>query len=395
VTGATLTPVPDSDQHIAPEGRRPSRRGFLIVLVVVVVVVIAGAVAAALRLRLLPRSLDPLAGPSSNGVNDNLDGTSLETVVRQDVSSQTTTGGTLGYSGDYSVINQAQGVLTSLPQVGQIVEQGQSLYQVDGASVVLLYGSTPAYRSLSAGASASDLTGPDVKELNADLVALGYVSSADLSPSSNQFSSWTTDGVERLQAAMGVEQTGTLELGQAVFLPTAARITEVHGTLGEQAPPGQPLLTASSTTRVVTVELDADEQSYLAVGDEVGISLPNGQNTPGTVTSIGSVATAGSQGGSPTVPVLISPTDPSATGSLDQAPVNVTITEQTVKNALVVPIAALLARSDGSYEVETVDARGVHRLVPVSLGLFDDDAGVVQVEDTTLEPGDRVVVPAS
>ncbi|HEX4216661.1 MAG TPA: HlyD family efflux transporter periplasmic adaptor subunit, partial [Candidatus Dormibacteraeota bacterium] len=232
-------------------------------------------------------------------------------------------------------------------------------------------------------------------ELNADLVALGYVSGSDLSPASNQFSSWTEYGVERLQAAIGVEQTGTLALGQVVFLPTAARITAVHGTLGSQAPPGQALLTASSTTRQVTVNLDADEQSDLAVGDQVGISLPNGRSTPGRVSSIGSVAAAGSGGGSPTVPVLITPTDPSATGSLDQAPVNVTITEQTVKDALVVPVAALLARTDGTYQVETVDGRGRHHLVPVGLGLFDDADGLVQVTDTRLQPGDRVVVPAS
>ena len=395
MSDAVLSPAPEGPEPASGQpDRRPSRRVFLIVLAVVVVVV-AAAVVAALRLRLLPRSLDPFAKASPGGVTDNGATTSLTAVVRRDISSQTQAGGTLGYAGDYSIVNQAQGVLTSLPEVGQVVEQGQSLYQVDGASVVLLYGATPAYRSLSAGATAADVTGPDVKELNADLVALGYISSSELSPSTNEFSSWTEYGVERLEAAMGVEQTGTLALGQAVFLPTAARITAVHGTLGSQAPPGQELLTASSTTRQVTVNLDAAEQSYLAVGDEVGISLPNGQSTPGTVTSVGSVATAGSGGGSPTVAVLITPTDPSATGSLDQAPVNVTITEQTVKNALVVPVAALLARSDGSYEVETVDGRGKHHLVPVSLGLFDDADGVVQVTDTELQPGQRVVVPAS
>ena len=51
---------------------------------------------------------------------------------------------------------------------------------MNGAPVVLLYGATPAYRdSLAEGATAADVTGPDVEELNADLVALGYVTSAD------------------------------------------------------------------------------------------------------------------------------------------------------------------------------------------------------------------------
>ena len=75
----------------------------------------------------------------------------LHTVARQDLSSQTQVSATLGYAGSYSVVNQAQGTVTSLPAVGQVVTQGQVLYQVSGAPVVLLYGSTPAYRGAVGG----------------------------------------------------------------------------------------------------------------------------------------------------------------------------------------------------------------------------------------------------
>ena len=87
----------------------------------------------------------------------------------------------------YSVINQASGTYTELPVPGQVISQGQVLYRVNDSPVVLLYGSTPAYRTLSAGA-----TGADVAELNADLVALGYATSAQLSPTSASFGSATT-----------------------------------------------------------------------------------------------------------------------------------------------------------------------------------------------------------
>ena len=40
---------------------------------------------------------------------DNADPTSLQTVNRQDLSSQTEVSATLGYAGSYSVVNQAQG----------------------------------------------------------------------------------------------------------------------------------------------------------------------------------------------------------------------------------------------------------------------------------------------
>ncbi len=105
------------------------------------------------------------------------------------------------------------------------------LYRVNDRPVVLLHGSTPAYRTLSAGA-----TGPDVAELNADLVALGYATPAQLSPTSASFGSATTTAVEKLQAALGVTQNGTLTLGQAVFEPTAVRVTTLSAQLGGRHP---------------------------------------------------------------------------------------------------------------------------------------------------------------
>ncbi len=191
-------------------------------------------------------------------------------------------------------------------------------------------------------------------------------------------------------------QNGTLGLGQAVFLPTAVRVTSVSATLGAPAQPGQPVLSATSTTRQVSIALDAAQQSEVAVGDKVMITLPNNQTTPGVISSVGTVATApasGSANSSPTITVLVNPTDPAATGTWDQAPVNVTITTGTVTNVLVVPVDALLAQSGGGYAVEVVGANGIHHLVPVTLGLFDDADGMVQVSGSGLVAGQRVVVP--
>jgi hypothetical protein len=68
-----------------------------------------------------------------------------------------------------------------------------------------------------------------------------------------------------------------------------------------------------------------------------------------------------------------------------------------VPDALVVPVTALLARSNGGYSVEVVGAgsgAGNH-LVPVSLGLFDDADGLVQVTGPGLAAGEEVVVPTT
>ena len=79
-------------------------------------------------------------------------------------------------------------------------------------------------------------------------------------------------------------------------------------------------------------------------------------------------------------------------GTLDQAPVTVEITTAAVKHALIVPIDALLALSGGDYAVETINGQGVHQLVAVTLGAFDDADGTVQVTGA-LRARERIVVP--
>ena len=82
-------------------------------------------------------------------MSDNGYPVSQATVTRQTLTSQIPVDGTLGYAGSYTVVNQAQGIYTSLPGAGQVVRDGQVLYQVGGNPVILLYGSVPAYRSLN------------------------------------------------------------------------------------------------------------------------------------------------------------------------------------------------------------------------------------------------------
>ncbi|HXZ83717.1 MAG TPA: hypothetical protein VED84_08325, partial [Acidimicrobiales bacterium] len=192
--------------------------------------------------------------------------------------------------------------------------------------------------------------------------------------------------------------TGIVSLGDVVVEPGPLRVTTVTAALGGTAQAGSPVLTASSTARVVTIDLDVSLVPDVKVGDAVGITLPNNVTTPGVVTSVGTVATSAGSGatgqGGPTVTVLVAPLHPAATGLLDQASVEVEITTASVARALVVPVDALLALAGGGYAVEEVSARGVHHLVAVSLGIFDDADGSVQVTGSGLAAGQRVVVPA-
>jgi hypothetical protein len=389
----TLTSPSDvvADAAAAPRKRRRA------IWIGVIVVIVAGAVVLA--------ETHPFGRSSSSASIDNAAPTSLETVKRQSLSAHTQVDATLGYASSYNIVNETRGTITSLPAIGKIIEQGQVLYNVDGTPVVLLYGTTPAYRPLAKGASASDVKGADVRQLNAALVALGFATSAQLNQSSDEFGWATKAAVEKLQASLGLPsdaQNGELALGSVVFLPSAARITTVPAqvTVGGAAQPGATILQATSTSRLVTIALDAAQQSQVKAGDPVTITLPDHRTTPGVVSSVGTVATTPSSdnpnnSSPPTIEVDVVPTHPLQTGNLDQAPVEVSITTATVKDALVVPVTGLLALASGGYGVEEVGADGLHHIVPVDVGLFDDGDGLVQVTGDGVGAGQRVVVPAS
>jgi hypothetical protein len=233
---------------------------------------------------------------------------------------------------------------TMLPAVGQVIAQGQTLYAIGGRPVVLRYGS-PATRELP--------------------------------------------------------------LGSVVFEPGPVRVTSVTPEVGASVTPG-PVLAITSTRPQVKIALSAAQQSSVKVGDRVSITLPNQQTTPGVVSSVGTVAKSpskeggaggggggenGEEGG-PTIEVDVTPSEPQAIGHLDEAPVSVSITTQSVPEALAVPVDALLALAGGGYALEVAEG-GVHHLEAVTLGLFDDAEGLVQVSGRGVSPGQRVVVPSS
>ncbi len=281
-------------------------------------------------------------------------------------------------------------VYTMLPKVGAVIARGGALYAIGGEAVLLLYGSVTPYRAFAPGMS----SGSDVGELNANLRALGYGQ-----PSGDAFTSATAAGIDALQRAHGLPATGQLLVGAVAVEPGAVRVTAVTPTIGATVQPGA-VLSITSTRRVVTIQLDASQQTSVKVGDPVTITLPDNSTTSGRVSFVGTVATtpASDQNGdssSPTIEVDVTPAHPAATGRLDQAPVDVSITTASVQNVLVVPVNALLALAGGGYAVEEVESGGPRHLVGVTVGLFDDALGVVQVSGSGLAAGQRVVVPAS
>jgi peptidoglycan hydrolase-like protein with peptidoglycan-binding domain len=323
-------------------------------------------------------------------------------VARTDVVVRTLVGGTLGYVGQATLPAAGPGILTWLPAVGTVVRVDQRLYEVDGRPVLLWIGDRPAWRDFAAGMP----DGPDVAQLERNLVALGFGAGLTVD---NHFSTATGSAIRRWQAAHGLPRTGAIALGQVVFRDGPVRVGAVPATLGAPLSPGDPVVVVTSTVTAVTVDLDPVRAGSVHVGDAVSVSpLGAGQGAqsapvPGRVTAIGSAIappaatgggpTGGGSGGSTvasTVPVTVGVDDPA--GHLSPGPVQVGITGAEDRGVLAVPIDALLSAPGGGYEV-VVRGDGGRRTVAVRTGLFDESDGLVEVDG--LAEGAVVEVPAS
>jgi peptidoglycan hydrolase-like protein with peptidoglycan-binding domain len=288
----------------------------------------------------------------------------------------------------YSAINQAGGTYTELPDAGDKVDCGDVFYRVDDDPVLLLCGTVPAYRDLDSGDE-----GKDVRQLNWNLHKLGY----DADPDDKVFTWKTEEALEKLRAGKGLDGTGGLDIDDAVFLPQPARISKVTGELGGSARPGAQVAQATSDTLDVQVELDALQQGEVKKGDRAQITLPGNKSVTGMVDRVGRVAQApagedAADAGAATITAYISLDKPKQASGLDLAPVQVDITTKGVRNALSVPVTAIVGKP-GGFAVEVVRDGGQRDLVAVKLGLFDTADGRVEVEGELAE-GDQVVVPS-
>jgi peptidoglycan hydrolase-like protein with peptidoglycan-binding domain len=308
----------------------------------------------------------------------------VATVIRTDVSARQVVAGTLGYQGAYSVVNEAAtGIVTWLPGIGDVVRRGQPLCQLSGQPVTLLYGAVPAWRAFGPGMT----SGPDVRELQRNLAVLGY----DPGPADGTFGWSAQAAIDRWQQARGLPVTGIIPLGEVTFLPGPLRVTTAGVPLGAPAATGATLLSGTSGIPAVTVSLTVGGPAVRR-GDPVLVTMPDGTTTiRGTVASAGRVATVPAAGsgtaGTPSaaVPVTISIGAFRIPAGLDQAPVQVAITQQRDQNVLAVPVTALLALPGGGYAVR-VNGPG-HRLIPVTTGVFDDATGLVEVSGPGLAAG--------
>lgn len=314
------------------------------------------------------------------------DGATTTTAIeRRDLVDRETFSGTLGYGDARSVVNGLDGTITGVADEGAVRERGEVLYRVDEQPVVLMYGATPAYRAMREGDE-----GADVLQLERNLVELGFDPDGDIEVD-EEFDWATGQAVRDWQEALGVDETGQVELGQVVFLNGPRRVGVIQGTVGSSARMGGTVMETTSTARTVTVQLDARRQDLVAEGDVERVTLPGGDTVDAEVSEVGKVASAADAEADPTITVTMKLASAKGVSALDEAPVDVDISAERAEDALSVPVTALLALAGGGYGLEVEEADET-RIVAVEIGLFAD--GYVQVSGDGLDQGTTVVVPA-
>ncbi len=374
-----------------------------------------------------------------------------------------------------SIAATARGTITANANVGDRIELGDVVAEIDGNPVVALYGNVPQFRELDVNTE----SGADIRQLEENLVALGYDPEGTVTIDEN-YTFYTGEMVQRWETDLGIETPdAAVAVGQLAFIAGPSEVA-TRTAVGSQVTPGQSLATTvtlaasgfltlptnvTSISELITpgseltdgvqvgiaeqtgellpivavagdpnldrtdaievslpvdavvvetvlertewleagqplhrweapqgsieLEVDVDESDTFPLGLSVQVELPDGQLIDASVDTVDDVART-VQDGQDTltiVDVSIQPTGP-VESDFTSGPVIVRVQDDSILDATMIPVRALVALAEGGHAVE-VDGRG---LVAVELGAFDE--GWVEVVNGSIDPGDALVVPS-
>ncbi|MGI5170620.1 peptidoglycan-binding protein [Spirillospora sp. CA-253888] len=302
-------------------------------------------------------------------------------ITRADLVDSRTVTGKLDYAGRRAVNAGAAGTITKAPVSGREVARGGVLYGLDARPVVLLYGPVPAFRAMRAGTR-----GPDVRQLEQNLSALGYGRTLRVD---DTFDHGTTAAVKAWQRdRLGITRpSGALALGDVVFLRGAARVAESKVALGDLVGPGRPVLMVSGGRRIVRAELEQADERLAVRGAPATVELPGHGPVKGRITKVTRPpAPADGQGDGGDAPIAIEVALPVPARS-EQGSVQVKLVNEERRGVLTVPVEALVALSEGGHGLQIVE-NGRVRTVGIEPGLYAD--GRVEVTGDGLREGMRV-----
>ena len=342
---------------------------------VVAGVVSAGAVVAAITVVTLP------AAGSSPASAKSTPATTTE-ITEQTLTDRESHGGTLGHGDPTTISSRGDGTVTGLPAEGATVIRGAALFRLDNKPVALLYGSLPAYRTLSTG-----VKGADVKQFEQNLWALGYRGfTVD-----STYSWATASAVKDWQDDLDLTKIGTVDPGQIVYAAGAVRVDSLSTQVGTVVGPGAPVEKVTGTSPLATVGLDTSSGRLAKQGATVQVTLPGGKVVRGKIIKVTTVVSQGENGEADSTGIQVTIRFTSAVKSMGAAAVTVAFTAGKRPNVLAVPVAALLALAEGGYGVQVVEG-STTRIVAVETGLFAD--GKVEITGNGLQAGMKVAVPS-
>jgi len=341
---------------------------------VVAAIVVTAAIGTGAAL-LVANARAPIAAPTSSPP------LTTTKVVKVDLADTQDFSGTLGFGAAQPVKGTGAGLLTQLPKAGDTTDRGTALYRVNDRPVPVFFGGTPLFRKLE---KLEDV-GRDVAVVADNLAELGYVIGPRAKdPEETAYTDALAAAVKRWQRDTGLEQTGTLDVGQVLVLAGPVRVNAVKAQLGDEV--AGELMTVTSTTKVVTMPVAATEVSKLRVGAAVTVVRPDAKEVPGTITAVGTTAVEEQNGqGTPKLDVAVTPADASAVADLDAAAVRVKITTETRAGVLAVPVGALVALREGGYAVQLPGGE----LKAVETGMFAKE--LVEITGAGVEAGLEVV----
>ncbi len=169
-------------------------------------------------------------------------------------------------SGSLDVTPGVNGTITAAPEVGTVIDQGDVVFEINGEPVIALYGDTPAYRSMQD--LSTDMTGLDVSQLETALSALGYTGfTVD-----DQFSNATENAVEDWQEDIGADDDGIVNLGEVLFIPGPSVVTSVT-QVGTQVSASQPAVVLATEPLSAGVDVAQLEAALVALGFGEGLTV--------------------------------------------------------------------------------------------------------------------------
>ncbi len=300
-----------------------------------------------------------------------------------EVGASLTFNATVGWKTEPVGTNRAHGVVTGVHlDPGSLLAAGDIVYSVNGRPVAVAEGVVPAFRSMSRGDE-----GSDVRQLQRLLLERGYYRGAI----DGAFGPSTARAVRAWQENSGVESTGSVPLGDIIFVPelpvravldeTVIRVdaTLSGGEAGLLGLPPEPTFEIRTSdeqlarfTVGLPVEIEHEDRLWHAIiagyqRDQEGVVSV-------LLEGIGGGAVCGDECAS--IPV----------GASTLMPARV-ITQETLRGPLV-PAAALISLDDGSAAVLGEDGD----TIPVKI--LGSARGMAVISGDGVFPGLKVRIPA-